>query len=174
MRKDSAKRKVSVSSIIGLLVGIGFITVGIYNIVTSRIDAKEYRNTTDIRMVSALVEECHRMEKKDENDDRIKHVIGYDLKLSFEVDGKTYTTKGRVEPDNSAFRDDIYRGDTINIEVYRTSKGEYKVIPSNDPVDFLLACLMIPLGSVFFLALVYDLQKRTKGENSMESGCKTR
>ena len=50
-------------------------------------------------------------------------------------------------------------GDTITIEVYRTSTGQYKISPDNNPIDFLIACCLIPLGAVFSLALVYDLQR---------------
>ena len=36
MNKESAKKKVGFSSIVALILGIGFISVGIYNIITLR------------------------------------------------------------------------------------------------------------------------------------------
>ena len=161
MKKDSAKRKIAPSSIIALLLGIMFIAVGIFNIVTSRIDAKEYQNTTDIRTVEALVEKCRRNEVKDNSESRYGNnkrvLVSFDLTISFAIDGTAYTAKGTIAPGSSAFRSDIQKGDTITIEVYRTSKGQYKIPPENNPIDFLIACALIPLGAVFSLALVYDL-----------------
>lgn len=160
MNKESAKKKVGFSSIVALILGIGFIAVGIYNIITLRLDAKEYKNTTDIRTVDALVLEAHPYKSKDSYG-RIE-IKSYALKISFKVDGKTYTTKGEIFPDDPAFHNNILPGETIPFEVYRTSNGMYKTLPQNNPVDFLLACLMIPLGAVFFLALAHDLRPPKK------------
>ena len=57
MHKDPAKRKERLYSIIGLLVGVGLLVAGIIGVITSRIDANEYKNTTDIRKVEAVIEE---------------------------------------------------------------------------------------------------------------------
>ena len=157
MSKNTTKIKIETNSIIGVLVGIAFIAVGIYNIIASRIDAKEYQNTTDIRTVSALVIACDW--KGDTDSDGEEYTTAYDLKISFEVDGKPYTARGMISAGNSAFREDLRKGDTIDIEVYRTSTGQYKISPDNNPIDFLIACCLIPLGAVFSLALVYDLQR---------------
>ena len=75
------------------------------------------------------------------------------------VDGNPCTAKGIVSTHNDAFREDIQKGDTITIEVYQTSAGQYKISPDNNPLDFLIACCLIPLGAAFSLALVYDLQR---------------
>ncbi len=64
MSKDPVKRKKSWHSVIGLLVGSGLLTVGIIGIVTSRIDASEYKNTSDIRKVEAVIEEISRRDEK--------------------------------------------------------------------------------------------------------------
>lgn len=158
MNEPSPIKKINFSSIVGVLIGIGFIAVGIFNIVVSRTDAREYRNTTDIRTVDALVKQCKEIEREDS--DKKKTVYAYELEIAFEVDGKSYTAKGMISDGHAAFQNNMRKGDIIPIEVYRTSKGQYKMAPENNPVDFLLACLMIPFGSIFFLALVYDLQKK--------------
>lgn len=173
MNQRSAKKKIAPSSILALLIGIGFIAVGVFHIVTSRIDAREYKNSTDIRIVDALVEECRKAESKDANTNK-RTVLSYGLKISFAVDGNSYTAKGRIDSGNRAFRDNIQRGDTISIEVYRTSKGQYKITPSNDALDFLFAWCMIPLGAVFFLAPVYDLTVRKPDPNSVGTGKKSK
>lgn len=164
MSKNTTKRKIKTSSIIGVLVGIAFIAVGIYNIIASRIDAKEYQNTTDIRTVSALVIACDW--KGDTDSDGKEYTTAYDLKISFEVDGKPYTAKGMISASNSAFREDLRKGDIIDIQVYRTSKGKYKITPDNDPVDFLLAWAMIPLGAVFFLGVAHDLNPKIQEQTN--------
>lgn len=170
MNRNSTNPKIETSSIIALLLGIGFIAVGIFNIITLRADAKEYKNAADIRTVDARVDACDVIYDKDAKDEREYsslslrpedkwEIVGYDLKISFAVDGKPYAAKGIISPHNDAFREDIQKGDTITIEVYRTSSGQYKISPDNSPLDFLIACCLIPLGAVFFLAPVYDLQR---------------
>lgn len=170
MNRNSTNPKIETSSIIALLLGIGFIAVGVFNIITLRVDAKEYNKATDIRTVDALVEKCEVIYDKDSKDEweyfslSLKpadpwEIVAYALEISFVADGKPYTAKGNVSPHNNAFREDIQKGDTIEIEVYRTSTGQYKISPDNNPIDFLIACCLIPLGAVFSLALVYDLQR---------------
>lgn len=46
--------------------------------------------------------------------------------------------------------DKLRKGDTIDVEIYKTSKGEYKISPEGSPVDFLLYCAAIP-GGIFWL-----------------------
>lgn len=170
MNKNSTNPKIEASSIIALLLGIGFIAVGVFNIITLRVDAKEYNKATDIRTVDALVEACDVIYDKDSKDEWEYfsvslhpadqwEIVAYDLKISFVVDGNPCTAKGIVSTHNDAFQEDIQKGDTITIEVYQTSAGQYKISPDNNPIDFLIACCLIPLGAVFSLALVYDLQR---------------
>ena len=170
MNRNSTNPKIETSSIIALLLGIGFIAVGVFNIITLRVDAKEYNKATDIRTVDALVEACDVIYDRDSKDEWEYsslslhpadqwEIVAYDLKISFVVDGNPCTAKVIVSTHNNAFREDIQKGDTITIEVYQTSAGQYKISPDNNPIDFLIACCLIPLGAVFSLALVYDLQR---------------
>ena len=69
MNKTSTTPKIEASSIIALLLGIGFIAVGVFNIITLRMDAKEYNKATDIRTVDALVEKCEVIYDKDSKDE---------------------------------------------------------------------------------------------------------
>ena len=62
------------------------------------------------------------------------------------------------------------KGDTINVEVYKTSKGDYKLSPERNPVDFLLYCAAIPVGVFFVVIMIIDLKKhssKNKNENEM-------
>ena len=64
------------------------------------------------------------------------------------------------------------KGDTINVEVYKTSKGDYKLSPEGNPVDFLLYCAAIPVGLFFVVIMICDVEKgkrRKKSENEMIS-----
>ena len=62
----------------------------------------------------------------------------FNTMVSFVVDGTTYKGRtyfvfGQNELKNSLpFQDKIRRGDEVSVEVYRTSKGSYKIKPDND------------------------------------------
>ena len=89
----------------------------------------------------------------------------YNTKVSFVVDGTTYKGRtyfvfGQNELKNSLpFQDKIRRGDEVSVEVYRTSKGSYKIKPDNDIITFLLCCMAIPVGAVVVIIMVLDIFK---------------
>lgn len=89
MHKDPVKRKERLYSLIGLIVGIGLLVGGIIGVIASRIDANEYANTDDIQKVEAVIEEISSKDEKD--DDNMITGTDYRTKLSFVVDGKTFT-----------------------------------------------------------------------------------
>ena len=65
------------------------------------------------------------------------------------------------------------KGDTINIEVYKTPTGNYKLAPEGNPVDFLLYCAAIPVGLFFVVIMIIDIIKhgsKTKNENETIDG----
>lgn len=68
--------------------------------------------------------------------------------------------------------DKLRKGDTIDVEVYKTSKGDYKLSPEGSPVDFLLYCAAIPVGLFFAVIMICDIAKdnrKKKNENEMIS-----
>mgnify|MGYP003232565897 CR=1 FL=1 len=51
----------------------------------------------------------------------------------------------------------VYVGDKVKVEVYRTSKGIYKLRPYNNLVNFVFYCVAIPLGFIIAIASVYSI-----------------
>lgn len=98
---------------------------GDFGIVSSRIESSEYKNSTDIRKVAAVIETLETHDEKDDNDVIVE--TKYKTRVSFEIDGKKYT--GRYEfnayardyAKKNAY-DRLRRGDTIDVEVYKTKK----------------------------------------------------
>lgn len=164
MEKKSSKKGDIKISLLGLLIGISLIVAGVYGIVSNKIENQEYKNSTDIRTVNAVVEECRRKDEKNDADILIRSE--YNTKVSFVVDGTTYKGRtyfvfGQNELKNSLpFQDKIRRGDEVSVEVYRTSKGSYKIKPDNDIITFLLCCMAIPVGAVIVIIMVLDIFKR--------------
>lgn len=174
MHKDPVKRKERLYSLIGLIVGIGLLVGGIIGVIASRIDANEYANTDDIRKVEAVIEEISSKDEKD--DDNMITGTDYRTKLSFVVDGKTFYGNydfyaSARDYEKKAAYDQLKKGDTISVEIYKTSDGEYKLSSDNNPFIFLLYCAAIPVGAFVIYVFVRDLLgKKSKQENSNPTG----
>jgi len=102
-----------------------------------------YKNSTDIRKIPAVIDDFSTHDSKDDSGD-VKYTT-YKFKVSYVIDGKTYKGKceERVWARSSSYEkkytyDKLRKGDTIDVEVYKTSKGDYKISPEGNPVDFLL------------------------------------
>ena len=172
MRKRNKDIKMTIFIMVA---GIGLIVAGVIGIVTSRIDSREYKNSTDIRKISAVIVDFSTQDEKDDSGD-VKYTT-YKFKVSFDIDGKTY--KGNYEErvwssnyEEKYTYDKLRKGDTIDVEVYKTSKGDYKLSPEGDPVDFLLYCAAIPVGLFFVVIMICDIAKdnrKKKSENEMNS-----
>ena len=171
-----SKRKKDIKmTIFIMVVGIGLIVAGIIGIITSRTDSREYKSSTDIRKISAVIDDFSTQDDKDDSGD-VKYTT-YKFKVSYVIDGKTY--KGEYEErvwSSSYERKYTYyklrKGDTIGVEVYKTSKGDYKLAPEGSPVDFLLYCAAIPVGVFFVVIMICDVAKdnrKKKSENEMIS-----
>ena len=158
-----SKRNKDIKMTIFIMVaGIGLIVAGVIGIVTSRIDSREYKSSTDIRKISAVIVDFSTQDDKDDYGD-VKYTT-YKFKVSYVIDGKTY--KGKYTYDK------LRKGDTIDVEVYKTSKGDYKLAPEGSPVDFLLYCAAIPVGLFFVVIMICDIAKdnrKKKSENEMIS-----
>ena len=158
-----------------IVVGISLIVAGIYGIVSSRVESRDYKNTTDIRKISAVINDFSTSDTKDDLGD-VKYTT-YKFKVSYVIDGKTYKGKYEERVWSSSYArkytyDKLRKGDTIDVEVYKTSKGDYKLSPEGNPVDFLLYCAAIPVGLFFVVIMICDIVKdnrKKKSENEMIS-----
>ena len=158
-----------------MAVGIGLIVAGIIGIITSRADSREYKNSTDIQKVPAVIIDFSTSNSKDDSVD-VKYTT-YKFKVSYVIDGKTYKGKYEERVWSSSYAkkytyDKLRKGDTIDVEVYKTSKGDYKISPEGSPVDFLLYCAAIPVGLFFVVIMICDIAKdnrKKKSENEMIS-----
>ena len=172
MSKLKGKKGIKMTIFI-MVVGVSLIVVGIYGVVSSRIDSREYKSSTDIRKISAVIVDFSTQDDKDDSGD-VKYTT-YKFKVSYVIDGKTYKGKCEERVWSSDYSkkyayDKLRKGDTIDVEIYKTSKGEYKISPEGSPVDFLLYCAAIPVGLFFVVIMICDVAKdkrRKKSENEM-------
>ena len=171
-----SKRKKDIKMTIFIMVaGICLMVAGVFGIVTSRIDSREYKNSTDIQKVPAVIIDLSTSNSKDDSGD-VKYTT-YKFKVSYAIDGKTYKGKYEERVWSSSYErkytyDKLRKGDTIDVEVYKTSKGNYKLAPEGNPVDFLLYCAAIPVGVFFVVIMICDVAKdnrKKKSENEMIS-----
>ena len=171
-----SKRNKDIKMTIFIMVaGIGLIVAGVIGIVTSRIDSREYKSSTDIRKISAVIIDFSTKNEKDDSGD-VKYTT-YKFKVTYVIDGKTYKGKYEERVWSSSYErkytyDKLRKGDTIDVEVYKTSKGDYKLSPEGSPVDFLLYCAAIPVGLFFVVIMICDIAKdnrKKKSENEMIS-----
>lgn len=176
MSKLKEKKDIKMTIFI-IVCGVSLVVAGIYGIVSSRIESRDYKNSTDIRNISAVIDDFSTSDTKDDLGD-VKYTT-YKFKVSYVVDGKTYKGKyeERVWSSSSSYTkkytyDKLRKGDTIDVEVYKTSKGDYKLAPEGNPVGFLLYCAAIPVGLFFVVIMICDIAKdnrKKKSENEMIS-----
>lgn len=174
MSKIAEKKDIKMTIFI-MVAGIGLIIAGVIGIVTSRIESRDYKNSTDIQRISAVIVDFSTKDDKDDSGD-VRYTT-YKFKVSYVIDGKTYKGKYEERVWSSSYEkkytyDKLRKGDTINVEVYKTSKGDYKLSPEGNPVDFLLYCAAIPVGLFFVVIMICDVEKgkrRKKSENEMIS-----
>ena len=174
MSKIAEKKDIKMTIFI-MVAGIGLIVAGVIGIVTSRIESRDYKNSTDIQRISAVIVDFSTKDDKDDSGD-VRYTT-YKFKVSYVIDGKTYKGKYEERVWSSSYEkkytyDKLRKGDTIDVEVYKTSKGDYKLSPEGNPVDFLLYCAAIPVGLFFVVIMICDVEKgkrRKKSENEMIS-----
>ena len=172
MSKLKEKKDIKMTIFI-IVCGVSLVVAGIYGIVSSRVESRDYKNTTDIRKLSAVIDDFSTSDTKDDLGD-VKYTT-YKFKVSYVVDGKTY--KGKYEervwsnnPTKMHTFHKIKKGDKIPVEVYKNSKGQYKLTPEGNPVDFLLYCAAIPVGIFLVMIMVHELvndDRKKKSENEM-------
>lgn len=96
--KNGKKKDIKII-LLGILVGLVVCGAGIYGVVSSRIASHEYKNSTDIREVSAVVGYCREVVNKDKDEDgyhRERELREYRVKVTFEIDGETYQDRDTV------------------------------------------------------------------------------
>lgn len=172
MSKLKGKKDIKMTIFI-MVVGVSLIVVGIYGVVSSRIESRDYKNSTDIRKISAVIVDFSTQDDKDDSGD-VKYTT-YKFKVSYVIDGKTYKGKCEERVWSSDYSkkyayDKLRKGDTVDVEIYKTSKGDYKISPEGNPVDFLLYCAAIPVGLFFVVIMICDVAKdkrRKKSENEL-------
>ena len=170
MSKLKEKKDIKMTIFI-IVCGVSLVVAGIYGIVSSRIESRDYKNSTDIRNISAVIDDFSTSDTKDDLGD-VKYTT-YKFKVSYVVDGKTY--KGKYEervwsnnPTKMHTFHKIKKGDKIPVEVYKNSKGQYKLTPEGNPVDFLLYCAAIPVGIFLVFIMICDISKE-KRKNTDEN-----
>lgn len=172
MSKRKEKKDIKMTIFI-MVAGVVLIVAGVIGIVTSRIDSREYKSSTDIRKISAVIVDFSTQDDKDDSGD-VKYTT-YKFKVSYVIDGKTYKGKFEERVWSSDYSkkyayDKLRKGDTVDVEIYKTSKGDYKISPEGNPVDFLLYCAAIPVGLFFVVIMICDIAKdkrRKKSENEL-------
>lgn len=172
MSKIAEKKDIKMTIFI-MVAGIGLIVAGVIGIVTSRIESRDYKNSADIQRISAVIVDFSTKDDKDDSGD-VRYTT-YKFKVSYVIDGKTYKGKYEERVWSSSYEkkytyDKLRKGDTINVEVYKTSKGDYKLSPEGNPVDFLLYCAAIPVGIFLVMIMVHELvndDRKKKSENEM-------
>ena len=169
-----SKRNKDIKMTIFIMVaGIALIVAGVIGIVTSRIDSREYKSSTDIRKIPAVIVDFSTQDDKNDSGD-VRYTT-YKFKVSYVIDGKTYKGKYEERVWSSSYEkkytyDKLRKGDAIDVEVYKTSKGDYKLSPEGNPVDFLLYCAAIPGGLFFVVIMICDIAKdnrKKKSENEI-------
>lgn len=148
--REKEKRKKTIrESIIAAALGIIIIILGIIGI---RIISKKYngyKNSDDKRVVEASIESVEVHSRKNEYD-RTEYY--YDTKVSFEVDGKTYS--GSYE-----FANEVSKGDTRKVEVYLTEDGDYKTAEVTSEFGYkiymALLIFVICIGAFFVIAGIF-------------------
>ena len=161
---DKKKRHELVVFLVGMVIGLGLMICGVAGIVTSRMASHAYQNSPDIRYVDAVIDKItskDHYEKVSSNATKTLEKRNYDVKITFEVNGKSYSGKTDLVAYASNREmlekyDQLEKGDMLSVEVYQTSSGEYKLAPDRNPITFLLYCAAIPIGLVCAIAMLYD------------------
>ena len=149
--KNGKKKDIKII-LLGILVGLVVCGAGIYGMVSSRIASHEYKNSTDIREVSAVVGYCREVVNKDKDEDgyhRERKLREYRVKVTFEIDGEIYQDRDTVYCWND---EEINTGDEIDVEVYAGQRS---------PGILVLLCSYYPWGRFCSDLHSRDVQERT-------------
>ena len=149
MYRLPSEREEHKATIGALILSIIIIIAGIGGMIYTKKVSWEYKNSTDVRTIDALVYNCAQTNEKDDNGNRKEE---YKVSFTYEIDGTTYD-------DFKTYYKEMRRGDTVQITVYRDSKGRYKLEPGPTPFYFFAFVAMIPLGLIGLVEQSKDLIK---------------
>lgn len=156
LNRENEKNEKSLKSIlVPLVTAVVLIIIGVIGIVTNRLWANEYKNSNDIKFVPAVV--------YDVTDNAKKYRSGEDnteywfAKFTYEIDGVKY--KGQT----SRFSKTSI-GDTIKVEVYKTSNGKYRTTANKSPLNFAAYCLSALFGVILLVGTF--INPKAKNEKS--------
>ncbi len=145
-KKQKSKRK---NKIIFIILEIVLVLVGLYGIFVSLTGGMEYVNSPDKRIVNAEVISVKHTYERDDAGDITREK--WAATLRYTVDGKEYTTKG-------TYSTETYSGEIVRIEVYKTSKGEYKA-SSPSTFGFVISASVLLYGAI---GLITENKDRNK------------
>ena len=154
MYRLPSEEKAHKEEIGALILSIIIIIAGIGGMIYTKRLSWEYKNSTDVRTMDALVYSCKQTDEKDDDGERKEK---YKVRFTYEIDGTTYD-------DFKTCYKKMKKGDTVPITVYRNSKGQYKLEPGPTPVYFLAFAAMIPLGLIGCIVLSKDIIKYYREE----------
>lgn len=154
MYRLPSEEKAHKEEIGALILSIIIIIAGIGGMIYTKRLSWEYKNSTDVRTMDALVYSCKQTDEKDDDGDRKEK---YKVRFTYEIDGTIYD-------DFKTCYKKMKKGDTVPITVYRNSKGQYKLEPGPTPVYFLAFAAMIPLGLIGCIVLSKDIIKYYREE----------
>ena len=133
MYRLPSEEKAHKEEIGALILSIIIIIAGIGGMIYTKRLSWEYKNSTDVRTMDALVYSCKQTDEKDDDGDRKEK---YKVRFTYEIDGTTYD-------DFKTCYKKMKKGDTVPITVYRNSKGQYKLEPGPTPVYFLAFAALV-------------------------------
>ena len=154
MYRLPSEREEHKATIGALILSIIIIIAGIGGMIYTKKVSWEYKNSTDVRTIDALVYNCAQTNEKDDNGNRKEE---YKVSFTYEIDGTTYD-------DFKTYYKEMRKGDTVQITVYRDSKGRYKLEPGPTPFYFFAFVAMIPLGLIGLVEQSKDLIKYHREE----------
>ena len=149
-KKPKSKRG---NKIFFLVLEIVLVLAGLYGIFVSLTGGMEYVNSPDKRIVNAEVISVKHTYERDDDGDITREK--WAATLRYTVDGKEYTTKG-------TYSTETYSGETVQIEVYKTSKGEYKV-SGTSTFGFVISASVLLFGAI---GLTTENKNRKKGKSN--------
>ncbi len=146
-KKTNSERK---NTVFFIILGIALVLGGLYGLFVSLTGGAEYINSQDKRTVIATVTGVkHTFDRDDDG-----NVSGEKWKatLRYTVDGNEYTAK-------KTFSTETYNGETVQLEVYKVSTGEYKVSEPN-VLGFIISAAVLLFGTVILVEENKDRKKK--------------
>ena len=147
-KKQKSKKK---NILYFLALDIALVLAGLYGIFVSLTGGMEYVNSPDKRIVDAEVVSVKHTYKRDDDGDITREE--WAATLRYTVDGKEYTTK-------KTYSTETYSGETVRIEVYKTSTGEYKA-SGTSTFGFIISASVLLFGT---MGLITENKDRKKGK----------